>query len=455
VSRLPTPEELSAMSPVCAAIFAAWPGATVQRIIDDDREQPCGDVCREKADLPEPDKPAVSVRDLPLHLSWFPVGKPKTREALGVPRDTTWGKFCDALRQRREGDKDGPNLIPARFKLEPDGRHVRRIKESLIARTAVVLDIETNPKTDEIPPAFDAAVERVRDEGWAAVTYTSHNYTTEAPRYRIVLPLSEQIDPELPAVEVIAEELWLSSVMDWSKRVASSLFYLPSCPPGQTDHHRVVVIEGDPIDASWVRRMAGEILAEQQAERERIKAHGKAETQRKARIASGSNPDDSLIEKIRPHLELQHLLLTHGYDQRGTKYRYPNSKSGSYGADIQSFGGIERVYSHNAGDPLHRDNLPEWTDGVTALDAFDVAAILDFGGDRKKALIELAQRFGLMKAEERKAIARLIHRMRDAGAWQEAIEAAAFAEGERMGLSREEVVSVARNVVSKITRRAV
>jgi hypothetical protein len=59
------------------------------------------------------------------------------------------------------------------------------------------------------------------------------------------------------------------------------------------------------------------------------------------------------------------------------------------------------LYSHNANDPLHRDNLPEWCGGVTALDSFDVVAILVYGGNRKKALAELTQRFGLAKNEER------------------------------------------------------
>jgi hypothetical protein len=458
MSALPTIQELAAMSKQCADIAAFWPTAEVIRVIDDPAPELGPELESEPEldpvdDINRVDAVVTSVRDLPLHLSYFPVGKPKG-PALGNPRDTTWGEFCDVLTQRRQGDKDGPNFIPARFTLEPDGKQVRRLKANVLARTAIAIDVETNAKTGEVPPSFDAAVEWVRDEGWAGVVYTSHNHTTEAPRYRIVLPLSGEIDPDLPAVEVVADELWLSSVMDWSKRGASSLFYMPSCDPGKLDGHRVEIIDGDPIDAGWIRTIAGEMLAEQQAERERTKAHAKAETQRKARIATGPNPDDSLIEKLRPHLDLQQMLLAHEYDQQGTKFRHSNSKSGSYGADVRSFGGVERVYSHNAGDPLHRDNLPEWCDGVTALDAFDVAAILDFGGDRKKAMAELAKRFGITRANERRAVARLIHRMRDAGACQEAIEAAAFVEGEHLGLSKEEVISVAKSVAAKIAGRA-
>jgi hypothetical protein len=138
--------------------------------------------------------------------------------------------------RRREG---WPNFVAARFQLEPDGRRVRRKKERLIARTAVALDCETNKQTGEIPPAFANSVERVRATGWAAVVYTSHGHTGAAPRYRIVLPLSEEIAPELPAAEVVAERLQLTGVLDRSKVGASNLFYLPSMPPdaSEDDHH--------------------------------------------------------------------------------------------------------------------------------------------------------------------------------------------------------------------------
>ena len=80
---------------------------------------------------------------------------------------------------------------------------------------------------------------------------------------------------------------------------------------------------------------------------------------------------------------------------------------------------------------------------VTALDVFDVVTILDFGGDRTRALRELAERFNLTKAAEKKAVASVIFRLIREQATQEVIKAAAFAEGERQGLSRDEVRKVA------------
>jgi hypothetical protein len=195
--------------------------------------------------------------------------------------------------------------------------------------------------------------------------------------------------------------------------MAASLFYLPSCEWGELDRHQVLIITGRPLEAAGVCKAASKLLAQRQAEQDRIadEARVQAEERRQARIATGFDPDDSLIEKIRSHLpDLEQILVSHGYDKRGTKFRHPASTSGSHGADIKVFGGIERVYSHNANDPLHRDNLPDWC-GVTALDAFDVVVILDFGGDRKKALHDLTERYGLTKAQQRKDLVRLIFRL--------------------------------------------
>jgi hypothetical protein len=380
---------------------------------------------------------------------------PESGPAYGDPERTTWGNFASVFWWRREGTKDGPGFVAARLTLEPDGRHVRRLGVNLAARTAIALDCETHKVTGEVPPRFAETVGRIRKQGWAAVVYTSHSHRSQAPRYRIVLPLSEEIDHELPAPEVIAVRLGLDGVTDTSKYGAASLFYLPSAEPDQLDHHETLTVAGAAIDAAWMQDVAGALLAQREAEQERIAAAARAEAahRRHAKITAGFDPDDSLIEKLRAHFDLEEVLLSHGYGKRGEKYRHPNSESGSYGADITTFGSIERVYTHNAGDPLHRDNLPSWCAGVTALDAIDATIILDFGGDRTKALAALAERFGLNKAEERKVLASLLFRMIRRQAAQQEIETAAYSEGSRLGMSRGEVIQVATWVASAATMR--
>ena len=392
---------------------------------------------------------------LRLTVAWFENQGAKGEPAYGDPETTTWGEFASVFEWRREGEKDGPNFIPARFKLEPDGRQVHRVKRKLLARTAIALDLETRKTTGEVPPELDEAADRARTLGLAALGYTSHNHTPGNVRYRLVIPLSAEIPHELPAPEVMAEQLGLLGVLDMSKLGAASLFFLPSCPYGALDHHQTVVVPGAPVMAEWMTEHAGALLAVRQAEANRIAAEAQAEAaaRREAKIAAGFNPDDSLIEKLRSRFDLDSVLTSHGYDKAGTKYRHPNSESGTFGADIKVLGGVERIFTHNGTDPLHANNLPAWCGGVTALDVFDVVTILDFGGDRTRAMRDLGERFNLNKATERKELAAMLHRLAERLAPPEEVAALAFADGTRLGLSRDEVINVV-NYVARCRRNA-
>jgi hypothetical protein len=389
---------------------------------------------------------------LRLTVAWFETGMPKG-PALGNPQTIAWHEFASIFEWRREGEKDGCCFVPARFKLDADGRQVRRLGVNVLARTAIALDVETNKKTGEIPPTLDTAIRRIEALGLAGFGYNSHSHRKGGDRYRLVLPLDREVAPDLPVVEILAERLGLLGVIDISKRNPASLFYLPS-RPHDIDEHETICCRGGPVEAAWLETIGGKLLADRQAEADRIAAvaHAEAAARLEARIAAGFDPDDSLIEKLRSRFDLDSILRSHDYDRAGTKYRHPNSESGSFGADIKVLGGIERVYSHNAGDPLHHSNLPAWCGGVTAVDAFDVVVILDFGGDRDRAMRDLAKRFNLSKTAARKAVAARIWKLLRQHAPQEAIEAAAFAEGLRQGLTREDVISVAVWVRDEATK---
>ena len=350
-----------------------------------------------------------------LSVAWFENQSVKGELALGNPETLSWGDFISIFEWRREVEKDGPCFIPARFTLEPDGQ-VHRVTRKLLARTAIALDVETSKTTGEVPPSLDQVMARAKALALAALGYTSHNHHPSNIRYRMVLPLSEEIPHELPAPEIMAGELYLQGVLDLSKLGAASLFFLPSCPYD----NQTIVIPGAPVEADWMIEHAGTLLAARQAEADHIAAaaHAEAAARLQAKIAAGIDPDNSLIERLRPRFNLDSVLRSHGYDKAGTKYRHPNSESGSFGADIKTLGGIERVYSHNAGNPLHHSNLPAWCT-VTAIDAFDATVILDFGGDRTRALRELAERFNLTKAAEQKTVAALLFRLIRQGASQQ------------------------------------
>jgi hypothetical protein len=392
----------------------------------------------------------MTARDIRMTISWFETAFP-VGPAYGDPEIMPWDHFTQVFKHRREGVKDGPCFATARFKLEADNRHVRRLKGNVIARTAVALDIEANKETGEIPTPLEAALDRVRTLGKACLGYTSHSHRPGADRYRLVFPLSAELDPEIPASEIVAKFLRLDGVLDRSKRGPSSLFYLPSSEADEP-WHQCHVIDGAPLNADALTKAGQAILDAEaaNAQAEAVKASEDRARRRLERLEQGIDPDDSLIEKIRARLDLADILRAHAYDQRGTKWRHPNSSSGMYGADIKTFGGTDRVFSHNASDPLHAENLPDWCT-VTAIDAFDVAAILQYGADRNRAMREMAERFGLTKAAEQKALAKLLFQMIRQRAAQAAIETAAYDEGKKLGLSHQEICRVARYVADSFT----
>jgi hypothetical protein len=386
-----------------------------------------------------------------LTISWFPTAFPPPKTpALGESESLSWDDFCNILSKRREGDKDGPGFVPARFSPEGRGKIVRRKKSNLLARTAVALDIESNKKTGEIPPAPEEMSGLIRSHGLASVIYTSHSHTVIAPRYRIVFQLSDEIGVDIPAPDIVARRLNVSGVLDTSKDGAASFFYSPSCA-SEEDTHFTQVISGVPLASDEITAEGMKILASQKAEMDRIaeESHRLAAQRAADKLASGFSSDDSLIEKLRSHLDLESILLTHGYAKAGQNFRHPNSSSGQFGSNIKNFGGIDRVFSHNATDPLHASNLPEWCGRVTALDAFDVTAILDYGSDRRQAMISLAEKFNLTKTAERKQLCRIMFQLIRRQAPQQEIENISLQEGARLGFSPDEVCKIAQWVVSQ------
>jgi hypothetical protein len=244
--------------------------------------------------------------------------------------------------------------------------------------------------------------------------------------------------------------------LDHSKLGASSYFYLPSYQSDDdADLHSEFKVPGRVINATQLTQRATVLLdyRESEATKAAAAAHAEAAARRAKVLAAGGDPDESLIEKIRPRLgNLDQILCAHGYDRRGSgtvaKYRHSCSQSGSFGGDIKTFNGIERFYSHNGGDPLHAANLPSWCT-VAAIDAFDVTAILDFNADRTKALHELAEQYGFSRRDESKAVAKLIHQLIRSRASIDTIKACAFAEGERLGLTRDDVNRIAASIAAK------
>ena len=170
-------------------------------------------------------------------------------------------------------------------------RVVRRKAVNARTRTAITLDIEESKATGELPPAVGDIVHRLQALALASVAWTTHSHVPARPRYRVLVPLSAEIAPDLPAVEILARKLGVEGVIDRSKRGPASLFYIPSAACfDDLDHHEAHVVAGDAYDASLMEKEAGALWRSAKPEQDRIAAEAHAAAQ--VRLGARSRQTD-------------------------------------------------------------------------------------------------------------------------------------------------------------------
>ncbi len=128
----------------------------------------------------------------------------------------------------------------------------------LETRSMIALDIEANPRTGELPVSFDAAVAMLSARRIRGICWTTHSHVVDAPRYRILMPLSAPIayDPEIDThlTAACGAQLGMFGVCDPSKFGAASLFYLPRHK--EDAPYQVQEITGSPINTGLLVTMA-------------------------------------------------------------------------------------------------------------------------------------------------------------------------------------------------------
>jgi len=198
------------------------------------------------------------------------------------------------------------------------------------------------------------------------VGYSTHSYTPENGKHRIVLLLNREIAKgEYRALfDAFAEGL--PFVPDPKLNHPDQPVFLPSCPPGATPV--AWVNDGGPFDVD--------------AFLERHTRHQTAESL--AHKAYKPAPKDSVIGAFNAAHDLVSILEGHGYKRRGKRYIHSQSESGIPSVSILGDGGI--CMSHSSSDPLG--------DGKVH-DAFDVWAVLEHGGDKRQATKAAAKLLGI------------------------------------------------------------
>lgn len=165
--------------------------------------------------------------------------------------EISWDDFCNRLRvpvrtpettaeylQFSKAQKDAAKDVGGYvFGYLKDGR---RKKDTVVYRHAVTLDADNPIDT------FLDAVKKVLAR-YAYILYTTHSSTKEAPRYRLVIPLSQKTEPE--AYEAIARRMAQDISMDSFDPTTfepSRLMYWPSC--SKDGEYKAYIHPGDFIN---------------------------------------------------------------------------------------------------------------------------------------------------------------------------------------------------------------
>ena len=164
---------------------------------------------------------------------------------------TTWEALCDRLKtttrtretvaEYREMTKDEKSRAKNRGGFV--GGHLkdgRRLVQNVECRALLTLD------TDYAKAGF--IVRFVNGCKYAAVIYTTHGHVPEEPRARIVVPLSEDVTPDVyvALARLFAAE-WDIEQFDECSYKVNQLMYWPTTP--SDGEYICEVIEGEPLDA--------------------------------------------------------------------------------------------------------------------------------------------------------------------------------------------------------------
>ncbi|WP_285244004.1 AAA family ATPase [Pseudarthrobacter sp. fls2-241-R2A-127] len=134
-----------------------------------------------------------------------------------------WGEYVDRLGNPVVTDEKtgvGLYVLGAVFKGN------RRRRSDLVSRSAVTLDADT---------ADLGLSDRVKALPWLAAYHTTFSHTSDSPRYRIVVPLSESVSPEeyIVLADALMDRLG-RECFDRGSRDPERCMYWPSTPDADT-----------------------------------------------------------------------------------------------------------------------------------------------------------------------------------------------------------------------------
>ncbi|MGP9663360.1 DNA primase family protein [Halomonas sp. AOP22-C1-8] len=245
---------------------------------------------------------------------------------------------------------------------------------------AVIIDHDNdNLSRDQLASLYDAF-----GCAYLAFTTSSHLRDGKGQRWKVIIPLAEAFTH--PQYIELAGGLALMMGTDDAQARGTQVFYAPNKLSANAPYEFIDCTNRPALDSThWLAEAALACMTV---------AKPPAQVKPKPHKVSDDNGIIAMVNNAYP---IRTLLESAGYKQRGQKYLSPNSDTGTPGVVVLEHDGKELAYSHHsASDPLSRENHNDH-----ALDAFDVAVALFYGGDERAALATEAAKLDPQGQRER------------------------------------------------------
>lgn len=306
------------------------------------------------------------------------------RDTVPQRHEALWCQFATGIEQpQTRMQKDGTALIFAIFDTPS------RKDEAVTACAALAFDIEQGHEPGSpLPPDPEVMHDRLMDMQVSHVLWTTFSHTPEAPRYRLVLPVSEPFSPAYLAdlLALVADRLGFDGTWDRKCTNPARLMYAPAVHPDREgDYRHFAWLDGDPLDMGALVAEVLDLREQRQREQQdHLEALRQRQADRLARRANGEHRQDvqKLIRQFNASTSVERELEMAGYQRRGKRWIAPTSHSGIPGCTILTQTAAGKAWSFHEGDPL-ADGRPH--------DAWDVRVAYQFNGDRKAAVRALLE----------------------------------------------------------------
>lgn len=160
------------------------------------------------------------------------------RDRWPKPDPLSWAGLCKLLTTHREREqKDGPLWSPANYPL-----NAGRGMVNVTGLCCVVADVDSGASYEDAYCLM---------ENWLFIAHSSYSHTPKHPKFRIILPLAEDIPNSQWGIVWPRLRLLLAFggvKIDQSCSDSSRIYYLPACPPGA--ERFAEVHQGKPLDVN-------------------------------------------------------------------------------------------------------------------------------------------------------------------------------------------------------------